>query len=410
MPFSIIVLILVFVLIAIRKIGNFRLELYQIMLIGALLVMISGSISLKDEILSIDIDVILFLFGMFIIGSAMEESGLIEMLSIRTINKVKSVDGLVFTVLILSGISSALLLNDTIAIIGVPLILSISKKNNISLKLLSMALAIGVTTGSVLSPIGNPQNLLIAVKSEMNNPFVIFLRYLFFPTAISMLLAFLILRIYFNREFKKKIYAFNNAGIRDNALMKLCNFSLGVVIFMISLKSILFLTPLQINIRLTFISLAAATPILLLSKKRIDIIKKTDYKTLIFFASMFILMQSVWDSGFIQRIIVRSGREITNISTIIIISILLSQILSNVPLVALILPMILTREPSMEILCALAAGSTIAGNMLLLGAASNIIIVQNLEQRGEEAISFVEFAKIGIPLTIIQAIVFILLI
>lgn len=410
MPFSVIALFIVFVLIAVRKIGNIRLELYQIMLIGAILALISGSISIKNALLAIDIDVILFLLGMFIIGSAMEESGLIELLAARAVNRVKSVEGLIFTILILSGISSALLLNDTIAVIGIPLILAIAKRNRISIKLLTMTLAIGVTTGSVLSPIGNPQNLLIAVKSEMNNPFVTFLRHLFFPTAISILLSFIVLRLFFKKEFNNSIQKIKVPEISDKSLANLCNFSLGIIVFMITLKSILFLTPLKINLRLTFISIGAAIPILLFSHKRIEILKKTDYKTLIFFATMFILMQSVWDSGFFQRIIEKTGRDITDVKTIIVISVLLSQVLSNVPLVALILPMLLLKDSSSELLCALAAGSTIAGNMLILGAASNIIIIQNLEQRGENAITFIEFAKIGIPLTVLQIFVYILFI
>jgi Na+/H+ antiporter NhaD/arsenite permease-like protein len=54
---------------------------------------------------------------------------------------------------------------------------------------------------------------------------------------------------------------------------------------------------------------------------------------------------------------------------------------------------------------ALAAGSTIAGNLLILGAASNVIIIQNAEKRGE-TLTFFDFARIGVPLTIINAVVY----
>jgi len=54
---------------------------------------------------------------------------------------------------------------------------------------------------------------------------------------------------------------------------------------------------------------------------------------------------------------------------------------------------------------ALAAGSTIAGNLFILGAASNVIIIQNAEKKGQ-TLTFVEFAKIGIPLTIINIFVY----
>ncbi len=54
---------------------------------------------------------------------------------------------------------------------------------------------------------------------------------------------------------------------------------------------------------------------------------------------------------------------------------------------------------------ALAAGSTIAGNLLILGAASNVIIIQNAEKRGE-TLKFLEFARIGIPLTALNVLVY----
>jgi len=54
----------------------------------------------------------------------------------------------------------------------------------------------------------------------------------------------------------------------------------------------------------------------------------------------------------------------------------------------------------------LAAGSTIAGNLSLLGAASNVIIVQNAEKRKGGTISFWEFLRIGFPLTVVNIVVY----
>ena len=70
----IIILSIVFFLIAIRQIGNIKLQIWQIMLAGSLLVFITGQITLTDAIGSVDPDVILFLFGMFIVGTALEEA------------------------------------------------------------------------------------------------------------------------------------------------------------------------------------------------------------------------------------------------------------------------------------------------------------------------------------------------
>ena len=91
---------------------------------------------------------------------------------------------------------------------------------------------------------------------------------------------------------------------------------------------------------------------------------------------------------------------------IFIVSIVLSQFISNVPLVALYLPMLLEAGASSKEIIALAASSTIAGNLFILGAASTVIIVQNAEKRSNETITFLEFARVGIPLTILNAAVY----
>jgi Na+/H+ antiporter NhaD/arsenite permease-like protein len=77
-----------------------------------------------------------------------------------------------------------------------------------------------------------------------------------------------------------------------------------------------------------------------------------------------------------------------------------------VPLVALYLPLLMHLGVSIQGLMALAAGSTIAGNLTILGAASNVIIIQNAEKKGGITFTFIEFIKIGIPLTIVNVLVY----
>jgi Na+/H+ antiporter NhaD/arsenite permease-like protein len=121
---------------------------------------------------------------------------------------------------------------------------------------------------------------------------------------------------------------------------------------------------------------------------------------------MFVLMESVWLTGFFQSLITQFDVDITALSMIFVVSILLSQFISNVPLVTLYLPLLISAGAKTEQLMALAAGSTIAGNLFILGAASNVIIIQSAERRNGETLSSLEFAKIGIPLTIINALVY----
>ncbi|MCK9273901.1 MAG: SLC13 family permease, partial [Syntrophales bacterium] len=131
-----------------------------------------------------------------------------------------------------------------------------------------------------------------------------------------------------------------------------------------------------------------------------------DWPTLVFFAALFVLMQSVWDCGFFQAAIAKIPFDMTAGSMILAVSVLLSQLISNVPLVALYLPLVMDGGASPEQMIYLAAGSTIAGNLFILGAASNIIIIQNAEKNGGATLGFFEFAAIGIPLTLLNLVIY----
>ena len=171
MNLSILILAVVFLLIAIRQIGSARLQIWQIMLGGAVLVILAGEISPRAAFHAIHFDVIFFLFGMFIIGQAMEDSGYLTHICHRLFGRAKSVDALVLAILFTMGIGSAVLMNDTLAIIGTPIMLLLARRNLIAPKLLLLCLAFAITTGSVMSPIGNPQNLLIALGGKIEIPF-----------------------------------------------------------------------------------------------------------------------------------------------------------------------------------------------------------------------------------------------
>jgi Na+/H+ antiporter NhaD/arsenite permease-like protein len=68
--------------------------------------------------------------------------------------------------------------------------------------------------------------------------------------------------------------------------------------------------------------------------------------------------------------------------------------------------MLLHAGGSTAELMALAVGSTIAGNLFILGAASNVIIIQNAESRSQERLGFFEFARAGVPLTLVNMLVY----
>jgi Na+/H+ antiporter NhaD/arsenite permease-like protein len=371
------------------------------MLLGALAVLVTGQISPLEALEAINPDVMLFLFGMFVVGEALEESGYLSHLSHRLFGRARSLDGLVLLILFGMGALSAFLMNDTLAIVGTPVVLALATKFKADHRVLLLALAFAVTIGSVMSPIGNPQNLLVAMNGDIANPFVTFLRYLFLPTMICLLLAYLLLRLNFRADFQGRSAAWHEESISDPKLAFLSQVALALLIILVLAKVVTVFAGLSIDFRLTYIALASAAPILLFSPRRLALVKDIDWPTLVFFAAMFILMESVWNSDVLQRALDSALPHMTSLGMILVVSIVLSQFISNVPLVALYLPMLMEIGVSTRQLMALAAGSTIAGNLSILGAASNVIIIQNAEAKGEQTLTFWDFVKVGLPLTVV---------
>jgi Na+/H+ antiporter NhaD/arsenite permease-like protein len=214
----VVVLAIVFLLIALRNTLPFKLRIWQIMLAGAAAVLLAGQITPSKALQSIDADVLLFLFGMFTLGEALEESGYLAHVSQRFFRLGKSTNALVLLIIFASGVLAAFLMNDTLAIVGTPLLLILAKRNQISGKPLLLSLAFGITTGSVLSPIGNPQNLLIALNAGIDNPFLTFIRYLGVPTIINLAIVYFFLRIYYPAFFKTGIPVYETAPVSDRRL------------------------------------------------------------------------------------------------------------------------------------------------------------------------------------------------
>jgi Na+/H+ antiporter NhaD/arsenite permease-like protein len=184
--------IVVFFLIAIRHLLPIPLKYWHIMFLGSLAYLVTGSITFKEAVKAVDFDVLLSLFGMFSLGYALEESKYLGHLFYKVFKRAKNISLLVFQLVFILGFASAFFMNDTIAVVGVPLIILLNKNYGIDLKFLTLTLAFSVTTGSILSPLGNPQNLLIALSPGFLNPFVEFFKFLILPTILCLFRTILI--------------------------------------------------------------------------------------------------------------------------------------------------------------------------------------------------------------------------
>ena len=437
---------------------RFGIPIWTSMLIGAALMIAFQIIDVQSAFKSINLDVIAFLFGMFSIVSALDKSGVLTIVSAKMLSKAKNNPNLILLVFVVGmGLLSAFLVNDTIAVLGIPFIVHISMRLGIRPQVLLIALAFGITVGSTMTPIGNPQNLLIALQSRIPLPFITFLRYLGIPTIVNLFLTYLILKSYYRKQlswppsavivatsgYDKDVIKDSNSNSKKDTISErileggaritnpyLAKLSISVLLATITgfiISDILQIAYPRVttNLSLSIISLLGATALYALSKERREILVSVDYSVLVFFAAMFVFTYGLWSSGIIQLVLSHFPTPdkhdlFQSNAAISAISIALSQILSNVPFVAIYNTVMINNgfangtngggsaaiANNTNQWMMLAAASTIAGNLTILAAASNIIIIEAAESRGVKSFTFFEFFKIGVVVTLVNIIVY----
>jgi Na+/H+ antiporter NhaD/arsenite permease-like protein len=404
------IFLVVYAVIALRNLRRLKLPIWTIMLAGATAMILSGVIPLQTAYASVNLDVIFFLLGMFSIVAAMDLSGLLEYLTGKMLRLSRTPQRTLAVVLFGMGILSAFLVNDTLALTATPIMLGVSKQLKMRPNVLLITLAFGVTIGSVMTPVGNPQNLLVALSSGITNPMLDFLHYLVLPTIVGLILTYVILRFYFRKDLASSTENFSTVTlppVRDRKLARLTAWIALVVVAGFFLVGFGRLFGLQGNLNLGTVSLFGGTILFLLSERRREILKSVDWGIIIFFISLFIVVQGLWESNALQSLMaympgLNPSNLLVSLGVIIVASLIFSQLLSNVPFVAVYLKAMLASGftgSDVKAWMALAGASTLAGGLTLLGAASNVIILETAEQQGS-GFSPWEFSKIGFLVTI----------
>jgi Na+/H+ antiporter NhaD/arsenite permease-like protein len=158
------------------------------------------------------------------------------------------------------------------------------------------------------------------------------------------------------------------------------------------------------------IPFVSATLLYFLASSLREAVSRVDWRAVLFFATMFIAMRAAWDSGLLQPLISAALPEYRgspgDLLAIIALSLALSQVLSNVPFVSLFSSHLLHVGADTKAWLALAMASTIAGNLTLLGAASNVIILEVLERKYAATIALSEFLKHGALVTAVNVLAY----
>ena len=130
----------------------------------------------------------------------------------------------------------------------------------------------------------------------------------------------MLIKLFFNKEFHAFPLTHSQVPIADQGLANLCKFFLIVLVVLILVKVTTVYLNIFENFKLTYIALIAAVPLLAFSPNRFNVVRRIDWYTLIFFASMFVLMKSVWDSGLFINFLNTTSVDLHSVPAILAVS------------------------------------------------------------------------------------------
>ncbi len=358
---------------------------------------------------------LLFLFSLFLFAVALENAGAIDHAARWLLGRPHRSYNLPFDLFVGIGLFSAVMVNDALVVIGVPLLIGVASRLRVDPKPLLLILAFSVTVGSTLTPFGNPQNLLVAVASGVASPVTTFFRYLALPTAINLLLGGWYLRWAYGANFRSPGAPEGRsdggvpllpehgwaARLRSHPVLAIFPGTM-VVLVTVDVTSALTHGP---QVPVWEMSLAGAVLLLLLSSDRARTVQRVNWSILLLFSGLFVVVAGAVAGGVIASVdavfpVPGPGHPVTALLAVVGTSVGGSQVVSNVPWVALQIPVLRGLGYGGEtpvVWMALAAGSTLAGNVTFLGAASNLILVDSAERLGVR-IRLAEFVRHGVPL------------
>ncbi len=397
------IFILTYAILGIQGIPKIHIDRPSGALLGAVAMVAFGVLPLEQAYQAIDLNTLLFLLGMMILIAYLELSGFFEVLERWIIGQARSTRALLALIVVSSGLLSALFMNDTICMLYTPVILRVTKRLNLNPVPYLLGLVTASNIGSVATIIGNPQNALIGIRSGMS--FLKFTERLLPVSAIGLLVDFAIIAFVYRREVHGaplKIPPPRQAITLQGWLLAVSLTSGGVMFVLLCMNY----HPPAVAISLASLVVLAG------SRQPRRALQQVDWTLLFLFAGLFVVMRGVEVAGLTAIVFQRTRFLLTNPTLAGSAGIcatvgILSNLVSNVPAVMLYVPLIETQAAREHLWLLLAMASTLAGNLTVIGSVANLIVLE--ASKDEARISFLEYFKIGAPVTILTLIIGIVL-
>ena len=371
-------------------IPGLKLDRTGVALLGALLLVVTGRVSVGAARDAIDIPTMSLLFGLMVVSAQFRLGGFYAALTRRIGLARLSPDALLALVIAVAGVLSALLVNDIICLAMAPILIEGCARRRLAPMPFLLALACASNVGSAATLIGNPQNMLIGQTLRLS--FAGYLADAALPSALGLAVVWLVVRWRVAGR-----WTVSGSGVPDVEAPALDRWQTAKGVLVMAALVVTFLIgrwPREV------LALGAAA-LLLLSRRLASsrVLGLVDWPLLTLFAGLFVVNHALAETGALAHAtgaLAARGVDLSQPAWLFAASAVLSNLVSNVPAVMLLLPS--AAHPLSGPLLALA--STLAGNLFLVGSIANLIVVEQAGRLGVR-ITWKDHLRIGVPVTLV---------
>lgn len=394
---------------ALGRLPGLRTDRAGVALVGAAGVLACGLLSFEDVVRAVDFATIALLLGMMVVVAYLRRAGFFARLTGLALGRVRSPKALLAVTMLLSGVLSAVLVNDVVCVALTPLVLHLTRRLGLDPRPHLVGLAVASNLGSAATLTGNPQNMIIGGLSGI--PYLRFAAKLAPPAALGLVLGYAVTLLAYRRALwvtpldpqKPGVLADDPSGKKGGNGDRVPNGRRHVTLLVKSLVVTLAAVGLFFaGLPMAVVALGAAAVLLLDRVNPKKVYAHIDWSLLLMFAGLFVVVRA-----FEVHVLATSGvdgwaSKADPVWMLTGLSAALSNLVSNVPAVLLFKPVIpampeAARETAWM---ALALSSTFAGNLTVLGSVANLIVVEQARKEGV-TITFRDYCRVGVPVTLI---------
>jgi Na+/H+ antiporter NhaD/arsenite permease-like protein len=378
-----------YIVFALGKFPGMKIDRPGAAIIGAVLMFAMGAVRASDALHFVHFGTVVLLFSMMLVVAHLHLAGFFDWITELVVTRLKP-QHLLPTVIFLSGLLSAFFVNDIICLVMVPFVLTATRRMGVKPVPYLLAVATASNIGSTATITGNPQNILIGSFSGIH--YRDFLWHLGPVALAGLFLDWLVLWWLYLRgrvhDVRTEIAA-EPLKIEHATLIKA-----GLVAALVLAGFLAGFPPPLVA--------AVGAAIMLITRTRDPhlVYEEVDWGLLVFFIGLFLIVGAGEKVGVTERLLGFSQRfDLQRLGVFTIVTAMLSNLVSNVPAVMLLKSLVTRFSNPHTVWLTLAMASTLAGNLTITGSVANIIVVERA--RKEAAITFSDYFRIGLPVTVL---------